>query len=79
MTHRPCPNPRCQDGTVSTWDTPPRGELRVRQYACSYCSGRGTLDPLAEDLALRGVYLVDPTDEDFRSSPTHAPRREWHG
>lgn len=69
---RPCSNPWCRDGLVTTWVAPPhrkRSELRPR--TCPVCLGAGIEDEDTGDLLAAGIVVWDASDEDFRSDPFH--------
>lgn len=66
--HRPCPDPRCRDGLACSRSKLSGGRAWV---PCGTCRGTGRVDEKDEDLRTAGIVLWDPSDEDFRSSPTH--------
>ncbi|MEZ4235508.1 MAG: hypothetical protein R3F59_04965 [Myxococcota bacterium] len=67
---RPCPNPYCHEGVVAPMRN---ARLPARARPCEVCGGASTVDERDEDLREAGIVVVDATDEDFRSSPTHWP------
>ncbi len=68
---RPCPNPRCQDGSVTTTLLPTVDRHHAICRPCPMCGGRGTIEETEDDLRSAGVVLWGPDDEDFRSMPLH--------
>lgn len=68
MLRRTCPDPRCRDGFVS-YALRRSAHRAVRP--CPTCGGSGRVDERDDDLRAAGIVLWDPSDEDFRSSPTH--------
>jgi hypothetical protein len=72
----PCPNPRCQDGTIATaflsLPAAARGRsMRPGCRVCHTCEGVGTIEEGEFDLRSAGVVLWGATAEDFRSLPLH--------